>query len=170
MTKLIVGKSAPASFPLKVEIPTPNGPAEVNFTAKHMRATEFAKLREAHMPAGDAAVQALFDAARKDAEDAYAAQSKSAKKEKIAPDDAEAAEQAKEAAIVSLQKNVKDSEIARLVAKHSGALMAKVFTGWDLDEEFSEAALCDMCDMYTSASQEVFAAYNSAREGLRAKN
>ena len=47
-TKLVIGKAAPKSFPMKVEVPTPHGPCEINFEAKYLPSTEWAKLREAH--------------------------------------------------------------------------------------------------------------------------
>ena len=72
MAKLIIG-AAPEFFPLPVEVQTPNGPATVEFTAKHLLATEWAEMREANAEDINAAVKALFDAARADAEAEYAA-------------------------------------------------------------------------------------------------
>ena len=62
-TKLVIGKAAPKSFPMKVEVPTPHGPCEINFEAKYLPSTEWAKLREAHAEAISKATQELFDAA-----------------------------------------------------------------------------------------------------------
>lgn len=161
MAKLVVGKSAPKSFPLKAQIPTPGGMDEINFEAKHFPSTVWAKMREAHAEAISKTVQSLFEAARKDAEAAFAADAKKPKK----MDD-----EAKEAAIVALVKPVKESEIASLRAKHSAELIAQIMNTWDLDEPLGVPALTDMCDMYPGAAEAVFKAYNETREGLRLGN
>ncbi len=72
MAKLKISKAL-VTFPMAVDIPTPNGDDQVNFTAKHLKASEWSKLREAHTETVNAAVKALFDAAQKAAEDEYAA-------------------------------------------------------------------------------------------------
>lgn len=159
MAKLIIGKSAPKTFPLKVEVPTPSGLDEINFEAKHLASTVWAKMREQHAEAIGKTVQALFDAARKEAEKAHAA----AKPKKQSDDE-------KEAAIVALIKPVKESEIAALRAKHSAELIAQIVTSWDLDEPLGVPSLTDMCDSYPGSAEAVFKAYNETREGLRLGN
>ena len=159
MAKLIIGKSAPKSFPLKVIVPTPTGDDEINFTAKHLKSTDWAKMREAHAEGIGKTVQALFDAARAEAEKAYADS-----KPKKATDDE------KEAAIVALVKPVKESEVATLRAKHSGDLIAQIMEGWDLEEPIGADSLAEMCDTYPGAAEAVFKAYNETREGQRLGN
>lgn len=189
MAKLVIGKSTPKSFALKVEVPTPHGLDEVNFDARHLPSTVWAKMREQHAEAIGKTVQALFDAARQEAEQAHAAEQankpvaaavvakKPAGKKSVAavaandpaesvPSDAEA----KEAAITALIKPVKESDIASLRAKHSAELIVQIVTGWDLDEPLGVDALVDMCDSYPGAAEAVFKAYNETREGLRLGN
>lgn len=189
MAKLVIGKSTPKSFALKVEVPTPHGLDEVNFDARHLPSTVWAKMREQHAEAIGKTVQALFDAARQEAEQAYAAEQankpaaaavvakKPAGKKSVAavaandpaesvPSDADA----KEAAITSLIKPVKESDIASLRARHSAELIVQIVTGWDLEEPLGVDALVDMCDSYPGAAEAVFKAYNETREGLRLGN
>lgn len=173
MAKLIIG-AAPEFFPLPVEVQTPNGPATVEFTAKHLLATEWAEMRETNAEDINAAVKALFDAARADAEAEYAAAQKKAKKPAKAKAEAELseedAESAKESAILALIKPVKDSTIKKLVVEKASAMIARITTGWDLDEEFSPASLALMCNKYQGAHEAVFAAYNEKLEGRRLGN
>lgn len=178
MAKLIIGKSAPKSFPLKVTVPTPTGDDEINFTAKHLKSTDWAKMREAHAEGIGKTVQALFDAARAEAEKAYAEQSekpapakKPAGKKAAAVEAADVSDaDAKEAAIVALIKPVKESEIAAMRAKHSADLIAQIVTSWDLDEPLGAESLAEMCDTYPGAAEAVFKAYNETREGQRLGN
>ncbi|EJE49575.1 Protein of unknown function (DUF1789) [Acidovorax sp. CF316] len=191
MAKLVIGKSTPKSFALKVEVPTPHGLDEVNFDARHLPSTVWAKLREQHADAIGKTVQALFDAARQEAEQAYAAEQASQPAAVVADPatqplsaparkyfgkkaSAEAADisdaDAKEAAITALIKPVKESDIAALRAKHSAELIVQIVTGWDLGEPLDVAALTDMCDSYPGAAEAVFKAYNETREGLRLGN
>lgn len=161
MAKLIIGKSAPQSFPLSVSIPTPTGDAEINFDAKCLASTEWAKLREDNSERVGKAVTALFDAARKAAEDEFAADPEKVKK---------LTDEEKEAAISALVKPVKESEILMLRAKHSGEMISKIANGWDLDDPMTPETLAEMCDQYPGAAEAVFKAYNDAREGLKTKN
>lgn len=191
MAKLVIGKSTPKSFALKVEVPTPHGLDEVNFDARHLPSTVWAKMREQHADAIGKTVQALFDAARQEAEQAYAAEQANkpvapaavAKKpagKKLAAAAAVAANDggevvssdadAKDAAITARIKPVKESDIASLRAKHSAELIVQIVTGWDLDEPLGVDALVDMCDSYPGAAEAVFKAYNETREGLRLGN
>lgn len=191
MAKLVIGKSTPKSFALKVEVPTPHGLDEVNFDARHLPSTVWAKMREQHADAIGKTVQALFDAARQEAEQTYAAEQANkpvapaavAKKpagKKLAAAAAVAANDggevvssdadAKDAAITALIKPVKESDIASLRAKHSAELIVQIVTGWDLDEPLGVDALVDMCDSYPGAAEAVFKAYNETREGLRLGN
>lgn len=193
MAKLVIGKSTPKSFALKVEVPTPHGLDEVNFDARHLPSTVWAKMREQHADAIGKTVQALFDAARQEAEQAYAAEqvnkpvaavaaaTKKPAGKKAAVVAAEAANDgaevvlssdadAKEAAITALIKPVKESDIASLRAKHSAELIVQIVTGWDLDEPLGVDALVDMCDSYPGAAEAVFKTYNETREGLRLGN
>ncbi|MGV3679923.1 MAG: phage tail assembly chaperone [Acidovorax sp.] len=179
MAKLVIGKSTPQSFALKVEVPTPHGLDEVNFDARHLPSTVWAKMREQHADAIGKTVQALFDAARAEAEQAYAAEqqdkptpaAKKATKKAAATEDAATTDaDAKEAAITALIKPVKESDIAALRAKHSAELIVQIVTGWDLDEPLGVDALTDMCDSYPGAAEAVFKAYNETREGLRLGN
>lgn len=158
-TKLIIGKSAPQSFPLKVIVPTSGGEREINFTAKHIPSTTLAKLRESHAEVIGESVNYLFNAARAEAEKAYA----DTKPKK-------ATDEEKEAAIAGLTKRVKDSEIAALRARNSGEIISKITESWDLDAPFSQDALIDMCDTYPGADEAIFKAYNETREGLAQKN
>lgn len=173
MAKLVIG-SAPATFPLSVEVQTPNGPATVEFTAKHLLATEWAEMRETNTEEINAAVKALFDAARADAEAEYAAAQKKAKKPAKAKSEAELSEEdaeaAKEAAILALIKPVKNSVIKQLVVDKAAAMIAKIATGWDLDDEFGPQALALMCNKYQGAHEAVFDAYNNKLEGRRLGN
>ena len=173
MAKLIIG-AAPEFFQLPVEVQTPNGPATVEFTAKHLLATEWAEMREANAEDINAAVKALFDAARADAEAEYAAAQKKAKKPAKAKAEAELSEEdaeaAKESAILALIKPVKDSTIKKLVVEKASAMIARIATGWDLDDEFSPASLALMCNKYQGAHEAVFAAYNEKLEGRRLGN
>lgn len=173
MAKLIIG-AAPEFFPLPVEVQTPNGPATVEFTAKHLLATEWAEMREANSEGINAAVKELFDAARADAEAEYAASLKKPKKSAKAKVEAEQSEEdaeaAKEAAILTLLKPVKDSAIKKMVVEKASGMIARIATGWDLDEEFSPASLALMCNKYQGAHEAVFAAYNEKLEGRRLGN
>lgn len=177
MAKLVIGKSTPKSFALKVEVPTPHGLDTVNFDARHLPSTAWAKMREQHAEAIGKTVQALFDAARAEAEVAYRAQlaEQFVAASEAAGDDqpnATAADdpEGRDAAITALIKPVKESEIAALRAKHSADLIAQIVTGWDLDAPLDVAALTDMCDIYPGAAEAVFKAYNETREGLRLGN
>lgn len=173
MAKLVIG-SAPTTFPLPVEVRTPNGPATVEFTAKHLLATEWAEMREANTEEINAAIKALFDAARAEAEAEYAAAQKKAKKPAKAKADAdhseEEAESEKESAILALVKPVKNSVVKQLVVDKAAAMIAKIATGWDLDDEFGQQALALMCNKYQGAHEAVFAAYNDKLEGRRLGN
>ncbi len=157
MAKLVIGK-APASFSLPVKIQTPHGEDEISFDAKHLPATEWAKLRESHVEAVNKQVSALFDASRKEAEKAF-----EKKAEALEGDE-------KETAIEALRKPVKDSEISALRAKFSAALILKIANKWDLEDEFTEPVLVQLCDLYSSAPEAVFKAYGEALTGARAKN
>lgn len=183
MAKLVIGKSTPKSFALKVEVPTPHGLDEVNFEARHLASTVWAKMREEHAEAIGKTVQTLFDAARQEAEKAHAAEQKdkpaavarkpAGKKAAAAATDAAvdvSDADAKEAAITALIKPVKESDIASLRARHSAELIVQIVTGWDLDEPLGVDALVDMCDSYPGAAEAVFKAYNETREGLRLGN
>lgn len=190
MAKLVIGKSTPKSFALKVEVPTPHGLDEVNFDARHLPSTVWAKMREQHAEVIGKTVQALFDAARQEAEQAHAAEQankpvaaavavkkpagkKAAASATVAANDgAEVVSDvdAKEAAITALIKPVKESDIASLRARHSAELIVQIVTGWDLDEPLGVDALVDMCDSYPGAAEAVFKAYNETREGLRLGN
>ena len=174
MAKLVIGKAA-ATFALPVEIQTPSGPAEVEFTAKHLTATEWAEMREANTETVNAEIKALFDKARADAEAEYAASQKKAKKPSkggadTAPSQEDEADAAKEAAILELVKPVKNSTIKRLVAKHGALMIQSIATGWDLDDDFTLPVLEQMCDKYQNAHEAIFAAYNEKLEGRRLGN
>lgn len=173
MAKLVIGKAA-ATFALPVEIQTPSGPAEVEFTAKHLTATEWAEMREANTETVNAEIKALFDKARAEAEAEYAASQKKTKKPAKGSADAapsqDEADAAKEAAILELVKPVKNSTIKRLVAKHSAKMIQSIATGWDLDDEFTLSVLEQMCDKYQNAHEAIFAAYNDKLEGRRLGN
>ena len=160
MAKLSIAK-AQVLFPLTVDIPTPHGADQVNFEAKHFKASVWAKMREDHTELVNSSVKALFDAARKAGEEAFNAQPKP--KSKRSEDEIEAA-------IEALVQPVKQSELTALKAKISGALMANVFTAWDLDDTFSEVALVEMCDLYPGSADSVFLKYNEALEGVRLGN
>lgn len=173
MAKLIIS-DAPDSFPLTVEIQTPNGPATVEFTARHLLATEWQEMREANTEEVNSAVKAMFDTARAEAEAEYAAAQKKPKKPAKAKAEAgqseEDAEAVKEAAILALIKPVKESAIKKMIVEKASAMIAKIATGWDLDEEFNQASLALMCNKYQGAHGAVFAAYNETLEGLRLGN
>jgi hypothetical protein len=160
MAKLKISK-AQVTFPLEVDIPTPNGDDQVNFTAKHLKASEWSKLRESHTETVNAAVKALFDAAQKAAEDEYTTAAKDGKP---------ATEDEKTAAIALLVKPIKQSVLDELKSKHAAELIAKVLISWDLDDEYSVKALVEMCDLYPAASNAIFTKYNSALEGSRLGN
>lgn len=180
MAKLVIGKSVPKTFPLKVEVPTSTGHGEINFEAKYLASTAWAKMREAHAESISKSVQALFEAARQEAEKAYAAEQKDkptgaaakkpAAKKSAAPVVDVSDEDAKEAAIAALIKPVKESDIASLRAKHSADLIAQITEGWDLDEPIGPDTLAEMCDTYPGAAEAVFKAYNETREGRRLGN
>lgn len=159
MAKLVIGKEAPKSFPVAVSVPTPSGDAQILFEMKHLTSTEWATLREKHTETIGAAVQVLFDAQRKKAEDAYAAT-----KPKKATDDE------KEAAINALLKPVKESELARLRSESSAEMLLKIAISWDLAAPMNKANLQDMCDRYPGSAEAVFTAYNETRAGLAQKN
>lgn len=173
MAKLVIGKAA-ATFALPVEIQTPSGPAEVEFTAKHLTATEWAEMREANTETVNAEIKALFDKARAEAEAEYAASQKKTKKPAKGSADAapaqDEADAAKEAAILELVKPVKNSTIKRLVAKHGAKMIQSIATGWDLDDEFTLPVLEQMCDKYQNAHEAIFAAFNDKLEGRRLGN
>lgn len=156
MAKLSIAK-AQVLFPLEVEIPTPHGTDTVSFEAKHFKSSVWAKMREEHTDGVNKAVKELFDIERKAAETEFKP------KHGMTPEE-------KEAAIESLVKPVKQSELTSLKSKISGELMFKVFTKWDLDDAFTESALVDMCDMYPAAADAVFTKYNEALEGVRLGN
>ena len=171
MAKLVIG-DAPETFPLPVEIQTPNGPDTVEFTAKHLLATEWAEMREENAERVNTEIKALFDAARAEAEKEYAAQQKKAKKPAPGTPEptAEEAEAAKEAAIMALMKPVKNSAIKRLVVQHAAQMIQKIATGWDLDDKFTGPVLERLCNKYQSAHEAIFAAYNETLEGRRLGN
>lgn len=162
-TKLVIGKSAPKSFPMKVEVPTPHGPCEINFEAKYLPSTEWAKLREDHAEAISKATQGLFDAAKVEATRAYTIASQNAPK-------VATTEEEREKEILALMKPIKGSELETLKAKFSGELISKIVTHWDLDDTISVASLTEMCDQYPGSAEAVFKAYNETREGTRTKN
>lgn len=162
-TKLVIGKSAPKSFPMNVEVPTPHGPREINFEAKYMPSTEWAKLREEHAEATSKAVQELFDAAKLEATRAHTIAAQNGPK-------VATTEEEREKEILALMKPVKSSELESLKAKFTGELIFKIVTGWDLDDPISVAILTEMCDQYPGSAESVFKAYNEAREGTRTKN
>jgi hypothetical protein len=159
MAKLIIGKAAPETFLMHVDIPTATGIAQVDFVAVNMAASEWAKVRESHAESVAAGANELFDAARREAEIEYA---------KTAADDVD--DDAKEKAIAALVKAVPESKILGLRAQYSGELIHKITTSWDLDDEHSVEKLAEMCDQYPGAAEAVFRAYNDAREGLKTKN
>jgi|GEM_PF-6148580 len=172
MAKLIIGDS-PDSFPLSVEIPTPNGPATVELTAKHLLATEWAEMREANTDKVNTEIKALFDKARAAAEDEYAASMKKVKKQakpSEEPHSTEEAEAAKETAILAMIKPVKDSDIKRLVVSNAAQMILNIATGWDLDDAFTQKVLEKMCNKYQGAHSAIFAAYNEKLEGRRLGN
>lgn len=162
-TKLVIGKSAPKSFSMNVEVPTPHGPREINFEAKYMPSTEWAKLREDHAEGISKVTKEMFDAAKVEATRAYTIASQNAPK--VATTEAE-----REKEILALMKPIKDSEFESMRAKFAGELIFKIVTGWDLDDPLSVASLTEMCDQYPGSAESVFKAYNEAREGTRAKN
>jgi len=159
MAKLVISKT-PKAFPLTVKVPTPTGTDEIIFDAKHLKTSEWDKLREDHVEAVNKEVGAMFDASRKEAEAAYA------KKKKADVVDAEA----EELAIEALRKPVKDSEISALRSRFSTALILKIANGWDLEDAFGEASLLEMCDLYRAAPEAIFKAYGEALSGARLGN
>lgn len=163
MAKLVIGKAA-TSFPLPVKIQTPQGQDEINFVAKHLRATDWAKLREAHVEAVNKQVAALFDASRKEAEKAF--EKKHSEKSGAAALEGDE----KEAAIEAVRKPVKDSEISALRAKFAASLILKIANSWDLEDEFSEPVLVQMCDMYPAAPESIFKSFGEALSGARLGN
>jgi hypothetical protein len=171
MAKLIIG-DAPETFNLPVEIKTPNGPATIEFTVKHLLATEWAEMREENTERVNAEVKALFDAERAAAEKQYADQQKKTKKSAADGNGltAEEAEAAKEAAILALIKPVKNSAIKRLVVQHAAQTIHKIATGWDLEDKFTVPVLEKMCNKYQAAHEAIFAAYNETLEGRRLGN
>lgn len=168
MAKLIVGK-APAEFPLTVEIPTPEGESEVTFTARHLRASTWATLREKHRAKIDKIVESHNAVNRLAAEKLYAAKVASGALVVEAGNDEELAAR-KEAAILQLVEPIPESEIAKVKAEVNGAMLAEIFTGWDLANEFTEHELIDMCDLYPGAPVACYAKYNLALEGRRLGN
>lgn len=172
MAKLIIGK-APKTFPLAVEIPTPHGNDTVEFVAKHLSSTAWAELREAYMDGVNAEVRALFDGARAAAEDEYAAQQskpkRGAAKAKEKPAE-EVTDEAREAAIAALVKPIKESVLKRLRAKKAASMLMQITEGWDLEDEFSEDALFEMCNLYQAAAESVISKFNSVLEGRREGN
>lgn len=171
-TKLVIGKAAPATYPLKVEVPTPSGLAEINFVAKHLPSTVWATMREEHSDVLEKKVKAIFDEARAVAEAEYDAQHKKAKKgaKAAAAVPEEEAQAQREQGIDALLKPVKGSVLESLRAQTAGDLIAKIVDSWDLDEPMTAASLTEMCDQYPGSSEAVFKAYNETREGSRAKN
>lgn len=159
MAKLSIAK-AQVLFPMTVDIPTPHGVDQVAFEAKHFKASDWAKMREEHTELVNKSVKALFDAARTAAEDEF----------KATNTDPKLTDEEKEAAIVALEKPVKQSELVSLKNKISAQLMAKVFTKWDLDDTLSETSLAEMCDLYPGSVDSVFTKYNEALEGVRLGN
>lgn len=170
MAKLIIGR-APVTFPLTVQIPTPEGESEVTFTARHLRATAWAALREEQRAKVDKIVADLNAVNRKAAEKLYAERHPAAKGAKAA-ETVETEEMAvrKETEILNLMEPIKESELATLKAKVNGEMLAKIFSGWDLDDEISEASLADMCDLYPSAPVACYTKFNEALEGRRLGN
>jgi hypothetical protein len=160
MAKLAIGK-APTSFPLTVKIQTPHGEDEIVFDAKHLPSTEWAKLREAHTEVINKQVNSLFDAARKEAEKAY---------DKQADDEKKHSADEKELAIEALRKPVKESEIKALRAKSSASLILKIVNKWDLEDEFTDPVLVQMCDLYHAAPDAIFNGYGDALTGTRLGN
>ena len=170
MAKLIIGK-APKTFPLAVEIPTPHGTDTVEFVAKHLSSTAWAELREAYMDGVNAEVRALFDGARADAEAEYAAQHSKPKRgaAKAKPAEEVTAE-AREAAIAALVKPIKESVLKRLRAKKAASMLIQITEGWDLEDDFSEESLFEMCNLYQAAAESVISKFNSVLEGRREGN
>lgn len=158
MAKLVISKT-PKAFPLTVKVPTPTGSDEIIFDAKHLKTSEWDKLREDHIEAVNKEVGVLFEARRKEAETAY-----NKKKKADAPTEGD------EAAIAALIKPVKDSEISALRGKFSAALILKIANGWDLEDAFGEPALLEMCDLYRAAPEAIFKAYGEALSGARLGN
>ncbi len=170
MAKLIIGK-APKTFPLAVEIPTPHGTDTVEFVAKHLSSTAWAELREAYMDGVNAEVRALFDGARADAEAEYAAQHSKPKRgaAKAKPAE-EVTDEAREAAIAALVKPIKESVLKRLRAKKAASMLIQITEGWDLEDDFSEESLFEMCNLYQAAAESVISKFNSVLEGRREGN
>lgn len=166
-TKLIIGKAAPKSFPLKVEVPTPSGTAEINFVAKHLPSSVWATMREEHAETVEKKVKALFEEARAAAEAEHAEQLKKAAK---SADGKELTEAERETAVLALLKPVKGSILEDIRNQAAGDLIAKITESWDLDDPLSAGALVEMCDQYPGSAEAVFKAYNETREGNRAKN
>ena len=172
MAKLVIG-AAPDTFKLPVEIETPSGKATIEFTARHLLATEWAEMREANTETVNEKIKALFDAARAQAEADYAEAHKKPKKQKaeaqkeVSEEDAEAA---KEAEILALVKPVKNSVIKRLVVESAARMIHSITTGWDLEDAFDVATLEKMCDKYQNAHEAIFEAFNAKLEGRRLGN
>ncbi|MDB5847332.1 MAG: hypothetical protein JWP29_1084 [Rhodoferax sp.] len=165
MPKLVIGK-APATFELAVSIPTPTGEQDVVFIARHFATSAWNKMRETHIAATNVHFDELIAANRTAAETAYAEAVKPKGRAKAVEVNAEE----KEAAIVALIAPLRDSDMAAAKAHVSAVFMMKVFSGWDLDAPFTEAALAEMCDTYSGALEAVFQAYNETLAGLRLGN
>lgn len=162
MAKLVIGQ-APATFDLETKVPTPSGEAEINWTAKHMPMTDWAGMRDAHTEEVEKEVKALIDAARKKAEAEYAKQAKKAGKEDVPVEE-------KEAAINALFKMPKNKELVEIKARLAGKLLVQMFDAWDLDDEFSEATLVKMCDLYPKASEVIIQGYDDKLAGRKLGN
>lgn len=165
MAKLTVGKKS-ETFPLPVEIPTPAGLADVEFTARNLDESEWDELRDAHTLTIEAQVKALFDARQKAAEAAYSAQAKKSRGKQSA----ELEEAEKEAAIAKHLKAVPQAAISKIKRKLNAELMARLFTAWDLEDKFGVAALEQMCNSYPAAAEATFTAFDKKLRGARLGN
>lgn len=168
MAKLVIGR-APVEFPITVEIPTPEGESEVTFTARHLRASAWAAMREEMRTKIDKIIADFTAVNRKAAEKAYAKRITSGELV-VEPGEPDVMASKKETAILNLMEPIKESELATLKAKVNGEMLSKIFTGWDLANEFTEAELIDMCDLYPGAPVACYTKYNEALEGRRLGN
>lgn len=172
MAKKLVLGLAPATFPLAVTIPGPVEDAELVLEAKHLRSTDWAKLRDQHQNDVQASVQKLFDGARKDAEAAYEKQLKAKPKAgaKASVDPEQVTEEQKEAAVLALLKPPSDEAVASLRAKHAAEFIGKIASGWQLEDKFDAASLLHLTDLFPAAPQAILDAYGAALEGRRLGN
>jgi hypothetical protein len=153
------------TFPLSVEVPTPHGPADVEFTARHITEIEWDEMRDEHTGKINSSIAQLFDAKRKAAEVEYkaAAKKKGIKIEVEFSDD-------DETGIAKLLKPVPVAQISKVKHKLNAELLAKLFTAWDLEEKMDVAALADMCNRYPGAAEVLFTSFDKKLRGQRLGN